>query len=71
MFPIFNIRGNIIGFGGRVIDGSQPKYMNSPDTPVYNKSRELYGLNYARQSKSRKLLIVEGYMDVISLHQAE
>jgi DNA primase len=70
MFPIFNIRGNIIGFGGRVIDGSQPKYMNSPDTPVYNKSRELYGLNYARQSKSRKLLIVEGYMDVISLHQA-
>ncbi|NLO99378.1 MAG: DNA primase [Clostridiaceae bacterium] len=70
IFPIFNIRGNIIGFGGRVIDGSQPKYMNSPDTPVYNKSRELYGLNYARQSKSRKLLIVEGYMDVISLHQA-
>lgn len=70
MFPIFDIRGNIIGFGGRVIDGTQPKYMNSPDTPVYNKSRELYGLNYARQSKSKKLLIVEGYMDVISLHQA-
>jgi len=70
MFPIFDIRGNIVGFGGRVIDQSQPKYMNSPDTPVYNKSRELYGLNYARQSKSRKLLIVEGYMDVISLHQA-
>ena len=43
MFPIFNIRGNIIGFGGRVLDGSMPKYMNSPDTPVYNKSRELYG----------------------------
>ena len=71
MFPIFDIRGNIIGFGGRVIDQSQPKYMNSPDTPVYNKSRELYGLNYARQSKSKKLLIVEGYMDVISLHQAD
>jgi DNA primase len=70
MFPIFDIRGNIIGFGGRVMDNSQPKYMNSPDTPVYNKSRELYGLNYARQSKSRKLLMVEGYMDVISLHQA-
>ena len=70
MFPIFDIRGNIIGFGGRVLDGTQPKYMNSPDTPVYNKSRELYGLNYARQSKSKKLLIVEGYMDVISLHQA-
>jgi len=70
MFPIFDIRGDIIGFGGRVLDDSQPKYMNSPDTPVYNKSRELYGLNFARKSKSRKLLIVEGYMDVISLHQA-
>lgn len=70
MFPIFDIRGNIIGFGGRVLDGSTPKYMNSPDTPVYNKSRELYGLNYARMSSSKKLLIVEGYMDVISLHQA-
>lgn len=70
MFPIFDIRGNILGFGGRVTDKSQPKYMNSPDTPVYNKSRELYGLNYARQSKSKTLLIVEGYMDVISLHQA-
>ena len=70
MFPIFDIRGNIIGFGGRVTDGSMPKYMNSPDTPVYNKSRELYGLNYARSSPSKRLLIVEGYMDVISLHQA-
>ncbi|NLX63216.1 MAG: DNA primase [Clostridiaceae bacterium] len=70
MFPIFDIRGNIVGFGGRVLDNTQPKYMNSPDTPAYNKSRELYGLNYARLSKSRKLLIVEGYMDVISLHQA-
>jgi len=70
MFPIFDIRGNIVGFGGRVLDGSMPKYMNSPDTPVYNKSRELYGLNYARMSPSKRLLIVEGYMDVISLHQA-
>lgn len=70
MFPIFDIRGNIIGFGGRALGDMQPKYMNSPDTPVYNKNRELYGLNYARQSKSKKLLIVEGYMDVISLHQA-
>lgn len=70
MFPIFDIRGNIVGFGGRVTDQTQPKYLNSPDTPVYNKSRELYGLNYARQSKSKKLLMVEGYMDVISLHQA-
>ena len=70
MFPIFNIRGDIIGFGGRVLDDSLPKYMNSPETLIYNKSRELYGLNYARKSKSSKLLIVEGYMDVISLHQA-
>jgi len=70
MFPIFDIRGNIVGFGGRVMDQSQPKYLNSPDTPVYNKSRELYGLNFARQSKIKKLLMVEGYMDVISLHQA-
>lgn len=70
IFPIFDIRGNIIGFGGRVVDNTQPKYMNSPDTLVYNKSRELYGLNYARLSKGKKLLIVEGYMDVISLHQA-
>lgn len=69
MFPIFNIRGNTIGFGGRALGDIQPKYMNSPDTLVFNKSRELYGLNYARLSKSNKLLIVEGYMDVISLHQ--
>jgi DNA primase len=70
MFPIFDIRGNVIGFGGRVIDDSRPKYINSPDTMVYNKSRELYGLHFARQSKSKRLLIVEGYMDVLSLHQA-
>lgn len=70
MFPIFDIRGNIIGFGGRVIDDGMPKYMNSPDTLVYNKSRELYGLNFARMSASKRLLMVEGYMDVISLHQA-
>ncbi|NLU51613.1 MAG: DNA primase [Clostridiaceae bacterium] len=70
MFPIFDIRGNVIGFGGRVIDGSGPKYVNSPDTPVYDKSRELYGLNFARKSKSKRLLLLEGYMDVISLHQA-
>jgi len=70
MFPIFDVRGNVIAFGGRVLDNSLPKYMNSPDTPVYSKSRELYGLNYARMSSSKRLLIVEGYMDVISLHQA-
>ena len=51
MFPIFNIRGDIIGFGGRVLDDSLPKYMNSPETLIYNKSRELYGLNYARKKE--------------------
>ena len=70
MFPIFDIRGNIIGFGGRVMDGSQPKYMNSPDTLLYNKSRELYAMNFARNSSSKRIVMVEGYMDVISLHQA-
>lgn len=70
MFPIFDIRGNIVGFGGRVMDGSQPKYMNSPDTPLYNKSHELYAMNFARVSSSKRLIMVEGYMDVISLHQA-
>lgn len=70
MFPIFDIRGNIIGFGGRVMDGTQPKYKNSTDTPVYNKSRELYALNFARTSTSKRLLLVEGYMDVLSMHQA-
>jgi len=70
MFPIFDIRGNIVGFGGRVMDASNPKYMNSPDTPLYNKSRELYAMNFARLSHSKRIVVVEGYMDVISLHQA-
>lgn len=70
MFPIFDIRGNIIGFGGRVIDASQPKYMNSPETPVYSKGKQLYALNFAKKSNTKKLIVVEGYMDVISLHQS-
>ncbi len=70
MFPIFDIRGNVIGFGGRVLGSSMPKYMNSPETIVYNKGKNLYGLNFARASNKRKLIIVEGYMDVISLHQS-
>lgn len=70
MFPIFDIRGNIIGFGGRVIDASQPKYMNSPETPVYSKGKQLYALNFAKNSNTKKLIVVEGYMDVISLHQS-
>jgi len=70
MFPIFDLRGNVIGFGGRVLDGSQPKYLNSPETIVFNKRKNLYGLNYAKNSGSKKLVVVEGYMDVISLHQS-
>lgn len=69
IFPIFDIRGNVIGFGGRVLDTSMPKYMNSPETIVYNKGRNLYALNFAKTSGEKKLIIVEGYMDVISLHQ--
>jgi DNA primase len=69
MFPIFDIRGRVIGFGGRVLDDSQPKYLNSPDTPVFNKSYHLYGMNYAKNhlDDHKRLIIVEGYMDVISL----
>jgi len=69
MFPIFDLRGNVIAFGGRVLDSSQPKYMNSPETPVYNKSRNLYALNFAKNSGEKRIIVVEGYMDVISLHQ--
>ncbi len=67
MFPIFNERGNIVAFGGRVLDDSQPKYMNSPETPIYNKSNVLYGLNSGKKSIREKgrAVIVEGYTDVI------
>jgi len=70
MFPIFDLRGNIVAFGGRVMDNSTPKYVNSPETLCYSKSRELFGMHLARKSTEKRLLIVEGYMDVISLHQA-
>lgn len=70
IFPIFDVRGNVVAFGGRVMDDSLPKYINSPETPCYSKGRELFGLHLAKKSSERKLLIVEGYMDVISLHQA-
>lgn len=71
MFPIFNIRGDVIGFGGRVIDDSMPKYLNSPETKIFNKSNILYGLNFARKNiNNRQIILVEGYMDVIALHQA-
>ena len=70
MFPIIDIRGNVIGFGGRVMDDSTPKYLNSPDTPVYNKSRNVFALNVAKKSKAGRVILTEGYMDTISLHQA-
>jgi DNA primase len=72
MFPIRDSRGRVIGFGGRVIDQGEPKYMNSPETPLFHKGRELYGLFEARQARGdfKRLLIVEGYMDVVRLHQA-
>ena len=70
IFPIIDVRGEVIGFGGRVMDDSTPKYLNSPDTPVYNKSRNLFALNLARKSKAGRVILTEGYMDTISLHQA-
>ena len=70
MFPIIDTRGNVIGFGGRVMDDSTPKYLNSPDTPVYNKSRNVFALNIAKNSKAGRVILTEGYMDTISLHQA-
>lgn len=69
MFPICDVRGRVIAFGGRVLDDSKPKYINSPENVVYSKSRHLFGLNVAKKGDTKKLLIVEGYMDVISLHQ--
>ena len=71
MFPICDARGRVIAFGGRVLDDSKPKYINSPENVVYSKGRHLFGLNVAKKSNEikKRLLIVEGYMDVISLHQ--
>lgn len=69
MFPIFDVRGRVIAFGGRVLDDSKPKYINSPENVVYSKGRHLFGLNVAKKGDTKNLLIVEGYMDVISLHQ--
>ena len=69
MFPICDVRGRVIAFGGRVLDDSKPKYINSPENVVYSKGRHLFGLNVAKKNDVKKILIVEGYMDVISLHQ--
>ena len=69
MFPIIDIRGNIIGFGGRVMDDSTPKYLNSPETLIFNKRKNLFALNIAKKSKQGRIILTEGYMDAISLHQ--
>lgn len=70
MFPIMDINNKVIGFGGRVMGDAKPKYLNSPETKLFDKSRNLYGLNAARISRKSNMIICEGYMDVISLHQA-
>lgn len=70
MFPIMDINNKVIGFGGRVMGDAKPKYLNSPETKLFDKSRNLYGLNAARMSRKSNMIICEGYMDVISLHQA-
>ncbi len=70
MVPIIDVRGNIIAFGGRVMDDSKPKYINSPETLVYKKSRTLFALNLAKKSASKRFILCEGYMDVISMHEA-
>jgi len=73
MFPIIDSSGRIVGFGGRVLPGcddTEAKYINSPDTPLFSKSRQLYGLNIARKTRSTEMIVVEGYMDVLALHQA-
>ena len=70
IFPIMDVNGRVIGFGGRVMGDGKPKYLNSPETKVFDKSRNLYGLNIARTSRKKYMLVCEGYMDVISMHQA-
>ena len=70
IFPIEDINHRVIGFGGRVMGDGTPKYLNSPETPIFDKSRNLYGLNFARTSRKGNIILCEGYMDVISMHQA-
>ena len=69
MFPIIDVRGNVIAFGGRIMGEGGPKYLNSPDTPVFKKSRNLFALNFAKSTKENRLILAEGYMDVVALHQ--
>ncbi len=70
MFPIQDINHKVIGFGGRVMGDAKPKYLNSPETMIFDKSRNLYGLNFARASRKNNMILCEGYMDVIAMHQA-
>ncbi len=70
MFPIIDLRGNVVAFGGRIIDGEGPKYLNSSDTPVFRKSKNLFSMNFAKRSDERRLILCEGYMDVIAVNQA-
>lgn len=70
MFPIMDVNNRVIGFGGRVMGEGEPKYLNSPETKLFDKSRNLYGLNFARTSRQSCLMLCEGYMDVIAMHQA-
>lgn len=70
MYPIMDVNNRVIGFGGRVMGEGEPKYLNSPETMVFDKSRNLYGLNFARSTRKHYILLCEGYMDVIALHQA-
>ena len=70
MFPIINVRGTVIGFGGRIMGDGEPKYLNSPESSVFNKRKNLYALNIAKSSRAEYMILAEGYMDVIALHQA-
>ena len=70
IYPIMDVNNRVIGFGGRVMGDAKPKYLNSPETKIFDKSRNLYGLNMARSSRKKNLIICEGYMDVVSMHQA-
>ena len=69
MFPIIDVRGHVIGFGGRVMDDSEPKYLNSPETLIFNKRKNLFAMNLAKKTKAGRIILVEGYMDAVALHQ--
>lgn len=70
MVPIIDIRGNVIAFGGRILEDGQPKYLNSPDSPIFNKNKTLFAFNFAKRCCSEQIIVAEGYMDVIALHRA-